>query len=147
MAATLALTAARRLAPALIAREPLAEVSALIEACLAPLRDVPHLVVRLTDTLAEPVSEHVAALVERQGFAGRLVVLGDPEIAPGDCRIEWADGGLTRERAAIEAEIDQHVSEFLQARGGPAFAEADPAAALSDMNTTDETQLAESDDG
>ena len=30
-----------------------------------------------------------------------LVVLGEPDLAPGDARIEWADGGVVRERARI----------------------------------------------
>ena len=33
-----------------------------------------------------------------RGFEGRLVVLAEPEIAPGDCRIEWADGGVVRDQ-------------------------------------------------
>ena len=36
------------------------------------------------------------------GLDSRLVVLAEPEIAPGDCRIEWADGGIDRDSAAIE---------------------------------------------
>jgi flagellar assembly protein FliH len=34
------------------------------------------------------------------------VVIGEPEIVPGDGRIEWADGGVVREQAQIEAAVD-----------------------------------------
>ncbi len=44
-----------------------------------------------------------------RGFEGRLVILAEPEIALGDCRVEWADGGVIRDRAAIEAAIDDAV--------------------------------------
>jgi len=47
---------------------------------------------------------------------GRLVVLAQPDIAPGDCRIEWADGGLVRERAAAEAVIAEAVSRYVAVR-------------------------------
>jgi flagellar assembly protein FliH len=33
------------------------------------------------------------------------VVLGDPDMHAGDARIEWADGGIVRERARIEAAV------------------------------------------
>ena len=40
------------------------------------------------------------------------------EIATGDCRIEWADGGVVLERAAIEAKIDELVGRYMASRGG-----------------------------
>ena len=39
-----------------------------------------------------------------------------PALAPGDCRIEWADGGLTRDRAAVAAAISEAVSRYVAAR-------------------------------
>ena len=45
------------------------------------------------------------------GGAGRT-----PRIAPGDCRIEWADGGVTRDRAATETTINVCVTRYLGAR-------------------------------
>ncbi len=35
------------------------------------------------------------------------MILAEPDIATGDCRIEWADGGVVLERAAIEAKIER----------------------------------------
>jgi flagellar assembly protein FliH len=44
------------------------------------------------------------------------VVLSDPAMAPGDCRIEWADGGVARDRAATLAVIDDVVGRYVAAR-------------------------------
>jgi flagellar assembly protein FliH len=41
------------------------------------------------------------------------VLLPEPGLAADDCRIEWADGGVTRERAAIEARINEAVARYL----------------------------------
>ena len=41
------------------------------------------------------------------------MILAEPEIASGDCRIEWADGGVVQERAAIEARIDELVGLYM----------------------------------
>ena len=35
------------------------------------------------------------------------VVMGDDKIAPGDCRLEWADGGMIRDSSATAALIDE----------------------------------------
>ena len=40
----------------------------------------------------------------------------ESDIAPGDCRIEWADGGLDRDRARAEAAIAEAVENYLAVR-------------------------------
>src|SRR5450759_3582805 len=57
-----------------------------------------------------------ALIAHARGFEGRLVVLSDPAMAPGDCRIEWADGGVARDRAATLATIDDAVARYVAAR-------------------------------
>ncbi|MGA7481275.1 MAG: flagellar assembly protein FliH, partial [Bradyrhizobium sp.] len=47
---------------------------------------------------------------------GRLVILAEPNIQSGDCRIEWADGGVVRERATIEAKINELVGRYIASR-------------------------------
>ena len=44
------------------------------------------------------------------------MVLADPAMPPGDCRIEWADGGINRDRAATLATIDELVERYTTAR-------------------------------
>ena len=68
-------------------------------------------------------AEYRNRFVRTRGFEGRLVVLAEPEIAPGDCKIEWADGGVVLERAAIEVKISELVGRYLASRdqaGNPA---------------------------
>jgi hypothetical protein len=44
------------------------------------------------------------------------VVLAEPDIAEGDCRIEWADGGINRERGLADAAIGEAVARYIGAR-------------------------------
>ena len=44
------------------------------------------------------------------------MILAEPEIVAGDCRIEWADGGVVLERAAIEAKISELVGRYIASR-------------------------------
>lgn len=118
-AVKVAVAVARKLAPALMAREPLAELSALAADCFRHLVAAPHVVVRVNDTLREEA--HAALKELARASDARLVVMAEPDIAPGDCRIEWADGGIRRDRAAIEAAIDEAVGRYIAARDGKPY--------------------------
>jgi flagellar assembly protein FliH len=116
-----AVAVANKLAPALMAREPLAEMSALASECFRHLVGAPHVAVRVSEALYEPSLELLTKIGRDRGFEGRLVVLADPSVAAGDCRIEWADGGIVRDRAAIEAAIADLIARYLGGRqSGPA---------------------------
>ncbi len=115
-AAELALGVGRKLALHLIARQPAAELEALIAECLSSLEGVPHLVIRCHTDVADAIRATTEARMAVSGYAGRLVVIGDPEIALSDGRIEWADGGLARDLKAISAEIDSTIAAFVGAR-------------------------------
>jgi flagellar assembly protein FliH len=117
-AVDVAVAVARKLCSELISGEPLVEISGLVSDCFSHLVSTPHLVVRINDSLYEAAHERIERLAKQSGFAGRLVILAEPEIANGDCRIEWADGGVVLERAAIEAKINELVGRYMASRGG-----------------------------
>jgi len=113
----------RKLAAALLAEQPAAELEALLVDCLASLDGVPHLVIRCNPELADSLRDIAAARIATSGFTGRLIVMGDPEIKLGDGRIEWVDGGLVRDLDAISAQIDDRIAAYLAARGTRAIEE------------------------
>jgi flagellar assembly protein FliH len=115
-AVNVAVSVARKLCSELVAREPLAEVTALVSDCFRHLVSTPHLVVRINDQLYDAARERIEAIAKQSGFQGRLVILAEPDIAGGDCRIEWADGGVVLERAAIEAKINELVGRYIASR-------------------------------
>jgi len=112
-AVDVAIAVARKLCSELIAREPLGEITSLVSDCFAQLVSTPHLVVRINDSLYEAAQQRIEKLAKQSGFEGRLVILAEPEIETGDCRIEWADGGVVLERAAIDAKIDELVGRYI----------------------------------
>jgi flagellar assembly protein FliH len=115
-AVDVAVAVARKLSSQLIAAEPLGEVAGLVSECFSHLVATPHLVVRVNDQLYEAARERIERLAKPSGFQGRLVILAEPEIPTGDCKIEWADGGVVFERAAIEAKIDELVGRYMASR-------------------------------
>ena len=115
-AVDVAVAVARKLCGELVAAEPLGEIVALVGDCFSHLVATPHLVVRISDSLYEAARERIEKLAKQSGFEGRLVILAEPDIATGDCRIEWADGGVVLERAAIEAKINELVGRYIASR-------------------------------
>jgi len=115
-AVDVAVAVARKLCDSLIAAEPLGEITGLVKDCFSHLVSTPHLVVRINASLYEVAREGIERMAKQSGFEGRLVILAEPEIATGDCRIEWADGGVVLDRAAIDAKIDELVGRYIASR-------------------------------
>ena len=97
-AVEVAVAVAAKLAPALIAREPFAEIAALATECFHHLVSTPLVTVRIAADIHETAKEQIEEIARSNGFDGRLTVISDESLAPGDCRIEWADGGIIRDK-------------------------------------------------
>lgn len=115
-AVAVAVAVARKLAHELLAREPLAEIESLIRTCLQQLTATPHVAIRVSDRLYPALLEKLDHISGESGYQNRLVVLAKSDIRDGDCRIEWADGGMIRDRDKIEATIAESVQRFIAAR-------------------------------
>lgn len=116
-ATALALAFAKKLAGAAVSRFPLAEIEAAAAACFAEIRQAPHLVARVAPDFVEGVRASLASAAQERGFAGRLIVLGDPDVAEGDARLEWADGGVIRDAEAVARALDRAVDQRFHAVG------------------------------
>ena len=112
---------ARKLAPELVLREPFAEIAALATECFRQLSAAPHVVVRVNDALLETARTKLDEIAKSKGFEGRLVLLAEPAIAMGDCKIEWADGGVVRDAGKTSLAIDDAIGRYLGARHSAAM--------------------------
>jgi len=112
-ATRLALAIARRVAPAALARQPLAEIEALVGHQLAELVDEPRVVVRVAADLVGPLEARLDGLAAASGFAGAVILIADDALAPGDCRIEWADGGVERDEMALWQAFETAIARVL----------------------------------
>jgi len=117
-AVEVALAVGKKLAAELISREPFAEAAALADNCFRELLAAPHIVVRVNGALYAVAKQKLEEIAQARGFEGRLVVMAEADIEPGDCRIEWADGGLKRDRVATERAIAEAVERYVASRRG-----------------------------
>jgi flagellar assembly protein FliH len=118
-AVDVAVTVAGKLAPALIAREPFAEISALATDCFRHLVKTPHVTVHVGSAVHALAKEKLDEIAQARGFEGRLLLTADDNLMAGDCRIEWADGGVIRDCAASQAIIGDAVTRYVAGRADP----------------------------
>jgi len=115
-AVEVAVAVGEKLAAELIAREPFAEISALAAQCFQQLVATPHVAVRIGPDIYDEAKYKLEEIARMHGFEGRLSVLAEANLQDGDCRIEWADGGVDRDRAAASAAIEDVVARYVASR-------------------------------
>lgn len=121
-----ALTAVRRLFPALARRDPLTEIEGLVGQAMALVQGEAILHVYVNDRLLKPVSTRIQPLAAAAGFLERIKIHPLASLASGDCRVEWGSGGIGRDAAALEKAIEETIGRAL-----PALATADNTEAAS----------------
>lgn len=99
--------------PALARKAPLGEIEALLADCLRESFDEPRIVLRVADALFENVQARLQSIVASTGFAGKLVLLADDTLGPGDARVEWSEGGAERDTRRLLRDFDSALSRAL----------------------------------
>ena len=114
-AAAVAVAIVRKLHPEFARRYGLEEVEAAVLDCLRNLDRTPKVTLKVHPELVEAVKEKIEGLAERAAFDGKLGVVADGSLGPGDCRVEWGDGGAERDQSAVWSQVDQAVEAALGA--------------------------------
>jgi flagellar assembly protein FliH len=118
-AATLALAFARKLAGDLVDRQPIGPLQEAAEECFRHLVGTPHIVVTLPQEHVDRAKATLDRMAAQRGYDGRLIVLGDPDMDAGDFRLEWADGGVSRDARSLSALIATSIARHVGAGTGP----------------------------
>ena len=103
----------KKIWPAVLQQYGLSLVEATIRQSMESNSEETRIVVRVHDTILDDVVNHLPQLQQQQAFAGKIIVLADPTVQAGDCKIEWADGGLERLSRAISSQVDDALERIL----------------------------------
>lgn len=109
----LALAIVRKLHPALVERQGLAEIEAVLAQCLESLKQEPRLVAYVHSARLDALQERLTQLSASSGFEGRVVLIADDAIGESDCRVEWAEGGVEREAGRIWRAIEETLTRYI----------------------------------
>ncbi len=118
-AIALAVTIARKLAGHAMEHYPYAAYEDTARMCLTEARLSPHVVARVNEHHVEGVKNHLTALANERGFSGKIIVLGDPDMQPGDGKLEWADGGFIHDSGAILDMVNRAIERYLEKPDAP----------------------------
>ena len=106
----MALAMTKKFVPDLVARNGVQEIEAMLSGVIGDMVHEPRLVVRVSDSQFDTLNEKISAIAEQKAYAGKIVVLADAEVGAGDCRIEWADGGMERNAGQMMETLEKAVT-------------------------------------
>jgi flagellar assembly protein FliH len=118
----------RKLFPALSAQGALAEVERMAAEAMHLVLGEPRLAIYVNEAILPALAERIEALSAEAAYRGQVELKPDAVLPPGDCRVEWADGGAQRDTAALWRAIDAVLERNL---AGAAIAAAPDAGAPS----------------
>jgi flagellar assembly protein FliH len=99
----LVLACAQKIAVEALRKDPLADIQAMVDDCLAQLMEQPMAVIQVHPKL----QPQLAGI-----YANRAKVMGNPEIKPLDCVIQWQYGEATREIDEIWNQIEETIERY-----------------------------------
>jgi len=105
-----------RAMPELARKHTQLEVEGLVRTCLTELYDEPRVLIRAADAVIDALQGNIDGLAAACGFTGKVALFGDPEMAPTDCRVEWADGGAERSFSVTWQAIETAIERGLAGR-------------------------------
>ena len=103
---------AKKIAKAALNQYPTLQIQSLIEDCLSHISNLPHLVIRVNKDTSQLTKDELQPIIDHKGFDGKLIILGEEDIAVGDCMIEWADGGVAHNTKTIITRIDDILNDY-----------------------------------
>jgi len=102
-----------KMLPALAQKHSFDEVDRVITAVFAKLVEQPRATINVHSSLVEMIEQRVTELSIGKGYEGKINMLADETMEPGDCKVEWANGGCERDSQAIWDEITTIVERNL----------------------------------
>jgi len=107
----IALVIARKIVPNYVKTHGLDEIESIVAKIIGEMGREPRLVFRVSEAQFDDANTRINAIAAQAAYAGKLVILGDQDLGPSDCRIEWADGGIERDLKTLWQDIDRVMEE------------------------------------
>jgi flagellar assembly protein FliH len=103
----------KKLFPEMAKRDGFEEIASVIKECLTQIDEDVRVTVRLAPDQLDAVRERAMQSAASSGFEGKLLFHADNHFAPGECRVEWGEGGAERDHDRIWSEIDAIVASAI----------------------------------
>lgn len=114
-AVKLAMRVAHKLLPQFAERYSLQEIERVILSAIDARRDEPRIAVTVPTAHLDALKKRIDEVALEKGYAGKIILVADDNMAATDCRVEWADGGAERLYERIFSQVE---NEFAKAIAG-----------------------------
>jgi len=114
-ATRLAMKVTHKLLPQFAQRFSLQEIERVILDSVEARREEPRIAVIVSGQHLDALKQHIETLAAEKGYAGKMIIVADDNLAPTDVRVEWADGGAERLYERLYSQIE---TEFAKAIAG-----------------------------
>lgn len=114
-AAKLALRITHKLLPQFAQKFSLGEIEHVILEAIDARRDEPRIAVTVPTAHLDALKKRIDDVALEKGYAGKLILIADDNLALTDCRVEWADGGAERLYERLFSQVE---NEFAKAIAG-----------------------------
>jgi len=94
-----------KLFPALNAREALQETEYMIVQVLEEHRSQPEIRIEVHPDFCADIEAHITTILSKSHSSGKCLVIGHPDLSPGDCRMSWHSGGAERNVSSLSEKI------------------------------------------
>jgi flagellar assembly protein FliH len=105
---------AKKLVSNLIKKYPTEEIETLIYECLMSGYNEPKIVIRASEELLNSITDRVNKMAETTGFQGEISIISDPSFSNLDCSVEWPNGGVSRNLALLEKQIQTKIENYIE---------------------------------
>jgi flagellar assembly protein FliH len=112
----LTLATLQRLFPAMNQKYGLSEIQRVITEVLESQREMAVIKMEVHPDYVETIHEHVKRVLKQANISGNCTVTGNQTLGPGDCRMNWENGGAIRESSAVAEDIERHMQVILAER-------------------------------
>lgn len=113
IAASVAVATLKKTWPQLLEKYGYTKVEDAIRHALELNSQETRIVIRVHDSMLDTVVSRLPKLKEHEAFAGKVIVLADDAVAAGDCKVEWADGGLEVLGRSIMQNLDEALARVM----------------------------------
>ncbi len=107
------MTTIKKFWPQILQTNALEVLEKTLRETIANNPDETRMVLRVHDSLLDEVVKRLPQIKEQEAFNGKLIVIADETIHPGDCKIEWADGGLERLGNSLSQRLDDAMTRLI----------------------------------
>ena len=88
--------------------------------CLERLQGEIDIEIRLPEGFGESMREPIGCLAAETGFAGKIEIVDESQLAPGTVEVDWRNGGLVRSPERLVELIKAEWSQLTEAPHTPA---------------------------